>query len=474
MHRRNVGLATLGVAAVGLVAAVNFPAAAATSPAPAPLAPAAGAAPAGTAPAASDEVFAALQRDLRLTPQQARTRLAGESRAIRAEARLRGELGPRFAGSWLDSDGGRLVVAVTDDASAKLVSTAGAQPKVVTRGAAQLERTKNQLDQAAAKAPQAVTGWYVDEADNTVVVTARSAQAAKAFAASGGVGARDVRIIESAEAPRLLHDVRGGDAFFMGGGRCSVGFSVAGGFVTAGHCGKTGTATRGFNQVTQGSFAGSSFPGDDYAFVKVNGGWTPQPFVNDARGGNVIVAGGQEAPVGTSICRSGSTTGWHCGTVQAKNATVNYPQGRVMGLTRTNVCAEPGDSGGAWISGDQAQGVTSGGSGDCTRGGTTFFQPLDEILSAYNLTLVTRAGGGTPTSPPSATPPPATTPPPTTPPSATPPPVTPPAAGTWRANTVYRYGTQVTHAGVRYVCRISHRARPGWEPPNAPALWRRV
>ena len=55
----------------------------------------------------------------------------------------------------------------------------------------------------------------------------------------------------------------------------------------------------------------------------------------------------------------------------------------------TNVCAEPGDSGGSWLSGNQAQGVTSGGSGNCTSGGTTFFQPVNEILGRYGLTLVT-------------------------------------------------------------------------------------
>jgi streptogrisin C len=75
--------------------------------------------------------------------------------------------------------------------------------------------------------------------------------------------------------------------------------------------------------------------------------------------------------------------------VLGKNETVNYSQGAVHQMTRTSVCAEPGDSGGSYISGDQAQGVTSGGSGDCTVGGITFFQPLDEILEVNDLTLVT-------------------------------------------------------------------------------------
>ena len=94
--------------------------------------------------------------------------------------------------------------------------------------------------------------------------------------------------------------------------------------------------------------------------------------------------------MGAAVCRSGSTTGTRCGTVLAKNQTVVYPEGAVSGLTRTNVCAEGGDSGGPWLSGDQAQGVTSGGSGDCTAGGETFFQPVNEILATNDLTLLTR------------------------------------------------------------------------------------
>ena len=67
----------------------------------------------------------------------------------------------------------------------------------------------------------------------------------------------------------------------------------------------------------------------------------------------------------------------------------------VRGLTRTNVCAEPGDSGGSFVSNPgsgtrvTARGMTSGGSGNCRTGGTTFFQPVGEALSAYGLTLYT-------------------------------------------------------------------------------------
>ena len=46
--------------------------------------------------------------------------------------------------------------------------------------------------------------------------------------------------------------------------------------------------------------------------------------------------------------------------------------------------------------------------------------------------------------------------------------------GTWQAGQYYAVGAQVTYGGLRYQCQIAHTAQPGWEPPNTPALWRRL
>src|SRR4029079_19040209 len=90
------------------------------------------------------------------------------------------------------------------------------------------------------------------------------------------------------------------------------------------------------------------------------------------------------ATVGQKVTRRGSTTQVHSGTVTGLDATVNYGNGDIVnGLIQTDVCAEPGDSGGSLFSGDTAIGLTSGGSGDCTSGGETFFQPVTEGLSAF-------------------------------------------------------------------------------------------
>jgi streptogrisin C len=229
-----------------------------------------------------------------------------------------------------------------------------------------------------------------------VIAADRATQAAAAaFAAAAGV---DAQVVVSAAAPRPRHDVRGGDPYYPsdGTGWCSIGFAVHGGFVTAGHCGVTGESTTGFNRVAQGTFAGSSFPENDYAWVRTNADWTPLGVVYDYSGGTVPVAGSTIAPVGAAICRSGFTTQWRCGVVEALNQTVNYgSEGIVNGLTRTSACSQSGDSGGSFIAGDQAQGVLSGGSGTCssTTPGSTYFQPVNEILTVYGLTLITSGGG---------------------------------------------------------------------------------
>ncbi|MEU4624945.1 ricin-type beta-trefoil lectin domain protein [Actinoplanes sp. NPDC023801] len=340
-------------------------------------------------------MLAAMRRDLKLDDDQIARRLTVEAAAPVVEQRLRKALGDRFGGAWIPAGATRLTVAVTSEAEAAKVRAEGADPAIVKRSARDLAAAQARLDRNGAAAPDTVRGWYVDPAANSVVVTVKpGAEAgARAFAAASGAGAVTVRT--AAEQPEPMYDIRGGDQYVINGNTlCSVGFAVSGGFVTAGHCGGTGSPTLGFNNQAQGTFAGSSFPGNDYGWVRTNGNWVSQPWVNNYSGGNVLVAGSQEAAIGSSICRSGRTTGWRCGTLLGKNETINYQQGSVSGLSRSNACAQPGDSGGSWISGNQAQGVTSGGSGNCMTGGTMWFQPVNEILSVYGLSLTTTGGGG--------------------------------------------------------------------------------
>ncbi|MEU4065045.1 carbohydrate-binding protein [Streptomyces wedmorensis] len=456
MLRRHARAACTALAAAGMVLA-GLQAGSATA---APQAPDTAPAPAvGTAAqtlgaaSAQPELLLAMGRDLGLTRAQALNRLANEAEAGATAARLRQDLGGAFAGAWVDgAEAGTLTVATTRPSDTAAIRATGARALLVPHGLTALERVKETIDRAAtAEAPVR----YVDVRANVLVVEETKAGAGARLVRATGVPRELVRVVRATAAPRPLYDIRGGDAYYMGGGgRCSVGFAVTRGttqgFATAGHCGRAGTTTSGFNQVAQGTFQGSVFPGNDMAWVAANSSWTSTPYVKGSGGTNVQVTGSVLQPVGASVCRSGSTTGWHCGTVQQHNTSVTYPEGTITGVTRTTVCAEPGDSGGSYISGSQAQGVTSGGSGTCTSGGTTFFQPLNPLLQNYGLTL--RTTGGDPG----------------------PGPGEPQPGGTWAAGKVYAAGDTVTYGGASYRCLQGHQAQTGWEPPNVPALWRRL
>ncbi|MFF4257180.1 S1 family peptidase [Streptomyces sp. NPDC001663] len=341
---------------------------------------------------ASAGLLTAMQHDFGLTKSQAEARLAAEKTATAVERRAKRAAGSSYGGSWFDAGSGRLTVAVTRAASAETVRATGADVRLVKHSAKQLDAAKARLDKL--NAPAGVSSWHVDPKANKVVVDVVSARKNDNDVRHFLTRARQagpVTVRQTSAAPETFAaGTVGGDPFYTGNVRCSIGFSVYGGFVTAGHCDQHTGAVYGWDGSYVGNFQGSSFPDNDYAWVNVGSGWWTVPVVLGwGTVSDQLVRGSAEAPVGASICRSGSTTHWHCGTVLAKNETVNYSQGSVYQLTKTSVCAEPGDSGGSFISGDQAQGVTSGGWGNCSSGGETWYQPVNEILNRYGLTLHT-------------------------------------------------------------------------------------
>jgi streptogrisin C len=174
-----------------------------------------------------------------------------------------------------------------------------------------------------------------------------------------------------------------------------VGFNaISGGVryvITAGHCTKLGGTWSGPDGEPIGPVAKSSFPGHDFGLIEVaSQDWAQAHDVDADSGSYLTVAGSTPARIGDRVCLSGSTSGFHCGHVQAVGETVNYGNGDIVrGLTKTSVCAEAGDSGGPFMSGNQAQGTLSGGSGGCLLGGESYYQPIQEMLTTYGLTLVT-------------------------------------------------------------------------------------
>lgn len=264
-------------------------------------------------------------------------------------------------------------------ASVLMPNSATASPQ--SYSASQLSEVNNAVEQSGVEG----IAWYVDAKSNRVVVTADSSVSRAEIATikkSAGVTAGAIRIERAAGVFRPL--LSAGNAIYGSGYRCSLGFNVVKGgtyyFLTAGHCGdvsKTWYTDSGYKTLI-GPTVGSSFPGNDYALVRYDNTSLSHP-------GGYTAA---NAYVGESVKRTGSTTGTHSGTVTALNVSVSYAgSGTVRGMIQTTVCAEPGDSGGPLYDGTKALGITSGGSGDCRSGGTTFYQPVVEAANAYGVTV---------------------------------------------------------------------------------------
>lgn len=324
----------------------------------------------------------AMQRDLGLTKAQVSLRLAQEAEAARVEKKARALLGQDFGGAWFSAELGRLIVHTPGP----VMALAGAEVRPVQRSERELLALKSRIDRL--KAPSGVVSVHVNVHGNNVVV--QVAEEVPDFVAASRELSPDIVVAKVAARPRPFAEVLGGLPYYIQNAwRCSIGFPVHGGFVTAGHCGQPGHRTTNDGGEELGFVERSIFPDRDMGFVRTHSNVTLQPLVYGYDGYAYYVLGSDEAPIGASVCRSGSTTGMHCGEIRTKHETIHYAEGAVHDMTGTSVCAEGGDSGGSWLSGNQAQGVTSGGYGDCTSGGATWFQPLNPILSEFGLTLLT-------------------------------------------------------------------------------------
>ncbi|MGW5177435.1 S1 family peptidase [Streptomyces sp. NPDC004082] len=316
-------------------------------------------------------------------------------------AQLASRLGDAFAGSYYDAGRQQIIINVVGDDSEVVneIREAGAVPNQVDNSTATLKAAARTL-RTDATIPG--TAWSVDPKTNEIRVTADSTvTGARWNQLTSTVKSLGSDVATVKRSPGTFKTfVEGGDAIFGGGARCSLGFNVTAGdgspaFLTAGHC---GVAAAEWSDAQDGAPIATvdqaTFPGaGDFALVKYDDPNTEAPSTVDVGDGKTVeIAQAAEATVGQQVLRMGSTTGLNDGSVTGLDATVNYPEGTVTGLIQTDVCAEPGDSGGSLFTQDgSAIGLTSGGSGDCTNGGETFFQPVTTALEAVGATL--GAGG---------------------------------------------------------------------------------
>ena len=360
------------------------------------------------------DAAAAMAHQKGITIAEARARLAREQALATLGARIEKSLAGHSGGIYLDANG-NLVVTTLDRASNARVNKSGARAKLVDDSAARLDAIMERLGQEAAeRGVGAVQDWYVDVPTNTVVVTVTAGAFDTRTAAMLKLAARfgdSVRVDPqpAAQAPRPAAEWLVGGFEFVppSGGFCSIGFNTLDAYnrnvvLTAGHCVTTsGGVSR--NGYLIGQTWTANYPTDDFGTFSNSypSYWQPSPSVYKYNGTYTRVVGQWNSPpVGATVCKSGRTTGYTCGTIKALNQTVAYRGGYLLyGLVRHDACVEPGDSGGANITPSGfALGVTSGAGtvsetdtrclSKIGRANVSWFQPIGEALSMNGLRLL--------------------------------------------------------------------------------------
>lgn len=244
----------------------------------------------------------------------------------------------------------------------------------------------------------AVSATVDGQAVTVYTEDAHSAALARSAGATAVVGAAPRHPVPDVPV-HPLSDVYGGQPYFIGapgatsGARCSAGFPGYGlsdgspQLVSAGHCYTSGTSTYEItmtapsdatgSQATIGAALGSWIPSSvqfgnnaDSSLIALTAGHTSRPLLLPWGGGTgaplagtpPTVTGFAPAVVGAPLCKSGSTTGWTCGTVEDTDypITVQGAPGTINSVI-ASTCSDHGDSGGAAVSGTTAVGLVSAG-----------------------------------------------------------------------------------------------------------------
>ncbi|NJQ16209.1 S1 family peptidase [Streptomyces bohaiensis] len=201
-----------------------------------------------------------------------------------------------------------------------------------------------------------------------------------------------VDAVVTADAPTVI----GGTQLYSTAGTCPVAMNVYGAGGTPhglihGACGHAVGTTQWFADSALTVPVGSSttaapFPTSPHTLVQYNGGGSYPPHLATPTG-TVRVGSPVALPIGAGICKAGPTSGVTCGTVQAHQQTVAFPQGSLTGVSRASLCPESGDTGRMLVAAgtNRPVGLVVGGAGNCTTGGTTFYLPIQPILAQYGV-----------------------------------------------------------------------------------------
>ncbi|MCA2205433.1 MULTISPECIES: S1 family peptidase [Nocardia] len=347
------------------------------------------------------QLIEAVSRDLKLSPQEY-LRRADEAQQVAAFATTAQRQFPQvFAGSWLN-DQGNAVVALSQgpgaDEARAAAESAGFEVRNVAKSESMLRGEKTAFENWLAAAPpeiaNLVRGVVIDTVNNAIAVRVEQAglplpsfiDPARVVVTAPPVAGEKVDLEATPVAGNGTGPIAGGEGYAAIAGnsslRCSFGFNGtdrSGNVVniSAGHCNPdlesagTGSAAAVYEMngdragAQLGTFQKSILGEQDYSIIRVNDNARAR-FENNlvtVPGAAPIAVDGVGVPVvGAPVCKSGSRTGFSCGIVNGVDQTVQVGDRQLTQSFSANICALPGDSGGAIVTGRMALGISSASS----------------------------------------------------------------------------------------------------------------
>lgn len=347
------------------------------------------------------ELVQAIDRDLKMSPQQYLERAASAQKLRDYAHDFRADHPQAFAGAWLGPDG-KPVMAVTSLDAARIAKSAGYHTRLAPISADNLESSLDQLMQWIGNLPRELSAGInsvaIDFLNSRLVMDVADTPAGHMLNLPTLIA--NIKVVLSPDGGGPVEQrPMAGDTYISAATSldddalktvdvCSFGFNsvdAAGNAlnVSAGHCdpnlgkgdGKAGVYLPDMQNLQSspqmGSFVRAQLGGStglDYSVIKLNDravdAGMDQPSVRGANGTTLTVTGTAEPITGAPICKSGQSSTFTCGFVVADRVetelfTASGESKTVRGFA-SSACTLGGDSGGAIVSGTLALGITSG------------------------------------------------------------------------------------------------------------------
>ncbi|MFC8382762.1 S1 family peptidase [Nocardia sp. NPDC057272] len=347
------------------------------------------------------QLIEAVTRDLKISPDEYLRRADVAQQVAAFSTTAQRQFPQVFAGSWL-SDQGNAVVALSHgpgaDQAREAAQSAGFEVRNVAKSESTLRGEKTAFENWLAAAPPEISalvrGVVVDTVNNSIAVRVQQAglplpsfiDPSRVIVTAPPVAGERVDLTATPVAGDGNGALAGGDGYASVIGRsslrCSLGFNGtdrSGNVVniSAGHCNPdiesagTGNAAAVYEVngdragAQLGTFQKSVLGEQDYSIIRVNDNARARFENNLVRipGQAPIAVDGVATPVvGAPVCKSGARTGFSCGVINGVDQTVQVGDRQLTQSFSANICALPGDSGGAIVTGRLALGISSASS----------------------------------------------------------------------------------------------------------------